>query len=369
MTAPATPVRRDARSSSCVVLGVGDRDRRRELFHHQPAATRRSACSRRRWSRCCWSRIWCPASRCSCCSAGASRMRRAARSPVGGGGRLHVRLVALFSIIAAVPTLLVAIFASLLFQYGVAVLVFRRARGDARECRPRWRSAYVTSSSAALAAKRPSTMASDMSRAICASARSSPRFRRAASLQQVYYRSLSEAAIVQLSPQRRASRRWRSSIPYERRLDAPVTPATIARAARRARPRSSTRDRRPHRGGHDRCPDPTSCYLYAAPRRRDPKSLSQQTSARERGAGDYRSLLARSRALQLQFNAALLLDLAADRRHRGVDRAGGRRPAGAAGRRAGRRGAAGRRRRSDRARAATAASATRSARWPTPSTG
>ncbi|RZM10048.1 MAG: PAS domain-containing sensor histidine kinase, partial [Sphingomonas sp.] len=45
-------------------------------------------------------------------------MRRAARSPVGGGGRLHVRLVALFSIVAAVPMLLVTIFASLLFQYG-----------------------------------------------------------------------------------------------------------------------------------------------------------------------------------------------------------------------------------------------------------
>ena len=45
--------------------------------------------------------------------------RRAARAPLGGEGRLHVRLVALFSIVAAVPMLLVTIFASLLFQYGV----------------------------------------------------------------------------------------------------------------------------------------------------------------------------------------------------------------------------------------------------------
>src|SRR3954470_2640079 len=43
-------------------------------------------------------------------------MRRAARSPAGGRGRLHVRLVALFSAIASVPTLLVVIFASVLFQ-------------------------------------------------------------------------------------------------------------------------------------------------------------------------------------------------------------------------------------------------------------
>jgi two-component system, NtrC family, nitrogen regulation sensor histidine kinase NtrY len=45
-------------------------------------------------------------------------IRRAVRSDIGGKGRLHVRLVALFSIIASVPTLLVVIFASLLFQSG-----------------------------------------------------------------------------------------------------------------------------------------------------------------------------------------------------------------------------------------------------------
>src|SRR3569623_3800480 len=46
-------------------------------------------------------------------------MRRAARSPIGGRGRLHVKLVALFSAIASIPTLLVVAFASLLFQSGV----------------------------------------------------------------------------------------------------------------------------------------------------------------------------------------------------------------------------------------------------------
>jgi len=56
-------------------------------------------------------------------------MRRAARSPIGGRGQLHVRLVALFSMIAAVPTLLVVIFASLLLQYGVELLYTGRAEG------------------------------------------------------------------------------------------------------------------------------------------------------------------------------------------------------------------------------------------------
>ena len=53
---------------------------------------------------------------------------RAARSGVGGSARLHVRLVALFSVIASVPTLLVVIFASLLFQYGVEFWFSDRAR-------------------------------------------------------------------------------------------------------------------------------------------------------------------------------------------------------------------------------------------------
>src|SRR5579875_3512352 len=45
-----------------------------------------------------------------------------------GSGRLHVRLVALFSVLAAVPTVLVAIFASLLFQSGLEFWFSNRAR-------------------------------------------------------------------------------------------------------------------------------------------------------------------------------------------------------------------------------------------------
>ena len=56
-------------------------------------------------------------------------MRRAARLPLGGKGQLHVRLVQLFSIVAAVPTLFVVVFASLLFQYGVQFWYSDQARG------------------------------------------------------------------------------------------------------------------------------------------------------------------------------------------------------------------------------------------------
>ena len=58
--------------------------------------------------------------------------RRYAKSKArkGGleGGTLHTRLVALFSVIAAVPTVLVAIFASLLFQSGLEFWFSGKAR-------------------------------------------------------------------------------------------------------------------------------------------------------------------------------------------------------------------------------------------------
>src|SRR5207253_10379324 len=55
-------------------------------------------------------------------------MDRAERGGLGSG-RLHTRLVALFSVVAAVPTVLVAIFASLLFQSGLEFWFSDRARG------------------------------------------------------------------------------------------------------------------------------------------------------------------------------------------------------------------------------------------------
>jgi two-component system nitrogen regulation sensor histidine kinase NtrY len=52
----------------------------------------------------------------------------AARRRGTAGSRLHVRLVALFAVVAAVPTLLVVVFASLLFQFGVQFWFSDKAR-------------------------------------------------------------------------------------------------------------------------------------------------------------------------------------------------------------------------------------------------
>ncbi|HEX4847409.1 MAG TPA: ATP-binding protein [Novosphingobium sp.] len=55
--------------------------------------------------------------------------RAAERVGGGGGGKLHVRLVFLFSLISSVPTLLVVIFASFLFQTGVDFWFSDQPRG------------------------------------------------------------------------------------------------------------------------------------------------------------------------------------------------------------------------------------------------
>ncbi|MEN9683541.1 MAG: hypothetical protein RLZZ427_1292 [Pseudomonadota bacterium] len=55
-------------------------------------------------------------------------LQRAAEA-AGGGGQLHVRLVFLFSLISAVPTLLVVVFASWLFQSGVEFWFSDNSRG------------------------------------------------------------------------------------------------------------------------------------------------------------------------------------------------------------------------------------------------
>ncbi|MCP8889557.1 sensor histidine kinase [Sphingomonas faeni] len=227
-------------------------------------------------------------------------MRRAARSPVGGGGRLHVRLVALFSIVAAVPMLLVTIFASLLFQYGVQFWYSDQARGMLENATGlaqssygrqlnRWQEATVT-------------MASDMSAYLRERSLQSPDFS-GWFLQQVYYRSLSEAALFKLS-QQQGIQTLAIVNPYEIDFTRRVTPAAIAELrSGKSAVLAVTGDRIQT---ITMLPGSDELFLYAG-RVEDTKLLSEQTTRANEVLTSYRSLLARSRSLQLRFNAALLL--------------------------------------------------------------
>ena len=56
-------------------------------------------------------------------------LRRTSRTAFKGGGRLHVRLVATFSLMASVPIILAVVAASILFQSGIQFWGSERARG------------------------------------------------------------------------------------------------------------------------------------------------------------------------------------------------------------------------------------------------
>lgn len=226
--------------------------------------------------------------------------RRAARSQVGGHGRLHVRLVLIFSTVAAVPALLVTIFASLLFQYGVGFWYSDRARGVFENAASltrasydqiiqRWDEATVT-------------MADDLSAFLREQSIDSAGFPDFFG-RQVYFRSLSEGALFALNP-RGGLQTLAVVNPYEIDIARLITPQAIARLqGQRRSVVIVTGDRIQV---FTRLPGSADVYLYAA-RITDPKEMTTQTARAESALANYRQLLARARSLQLQFNAALLI--------------------------------------------------------------
>ncbi len=225
--------------------------------------------------------------------------RRAALSPIGGSGRLHVRLVALFSVIAAVPMLLVTIFASLLFQYGVEFWFSDKARQmlenttalarvSYSQMLNRWEEATVT-------------MAGDMTVALNQRQLSDTALAEFFA-RQVFYRSLSEGVIFKLLPSGEIQT-FALVNPYEVDLTKQISPTGIAAVLAGKRSYVSV--------GGDRIrtitmiPQSDRLFLYAA-RVTDVVVMADQTRRAEAVLADYRSLIKRSRSLQLQFNAALL---------------------------------------------------------------
>ena len=224
---------------------------------------------------------------------------RAERSPLGGRGRLHVRLVALFSTIAALPTLLVVIFASLLFQYGVQFWFSASAR-TVLQGADRVASAYVAENMQRISGDmRP--MASDFRYEVGEVAIDNPRFS-SFIFQQALNRGLGEVAMIGLGTDgvpRLIAGALADARPLERRLPADALPRLDGGAIHAAI------------GGSDRIEaailldKPSRTYLYAS-RSVDPLVIAQVRRTRT-AMSAYNNLLDRSRTLQLQFNIALFV--------------------------------------------------------------
>ena len=225
---------------------------------------------------------------------------RAARSPIGGEGQLHVRLVLLFSAVAAVPMLLVTIAASLLFQYGVQFWYSDRARGVFENATVLTRNSYKQILHRW--AEDTVTMASDIAREITVIQPTTKAFYNYLG-RQIYFRSLNEGALVQVTPDNLA------------RVVTNVNPYGID-VLRQFNPDMVTLLRRGQQSvvnvTKDRIqtvtmiPGTNNLFLYTA-RLTDSGEMQAQTALAESALANYHSLLVRARSLQLQFNAALLL--------------------------------------------------------------
>ena len=221
---------------------------------------------------------------------------RAARSPGGGEGRLHVRLVVLVSIMSTVPLLLVAVAASLLFQFGVEFWSSERARGMLENATSLVRENYQQELDRV--AGETSAMGVDLSKYLATLPTDGPQFSKLLFLQ-TYHRNLSEAMII------RAGEPDPLAVlnPYGRPLKNLVTPAMMT-ALDRGAPQVivQSKDRA---GALVRLAAGEHTYLYAA--RIFDEQLGTQLKRGDAIMSDYRALRSRARVLQLKFNLALVI--------------------------------------------------------------
>jgi len=216
-----------------------------------------------------------------------------------GSGRLHIRLVVLFTAIAAVPTVLVAIFASLLFQSGLEFWFSNRARNMLENTVQIARTSYDRE--VERVANETVTASSDLADYLRKTTIDDPRFAEAFARNQVLNRNLSEAIIFTYGSDKQI-RTLALVNPYDRPLDKVITPYKIAQLGNKVSVAVNSADRI---GALTRLDYGPNAYLYAA-RVFDPQFRAQIERSSD-VLRDYRSLLNKSRVNQLRFNSALLL--------------------------------------------------------------
>jgi two-component system nitrogen regulation sensor histidine kinase NtrY len=224
--------------------------------------------------------------------------RDAERSGVGTG-QLHTRLVALFSLVAAVPTVFVAIFASLLLQSGLEFWFSKRAQTMLQNTAGLVNYGY--NRELQQVASETAAMSNDLAGYLKFVSIDDPRFYDAYGRIQVLRRGLSESIIFTVAKDGHI----RSQIlinPYDRNLEQLITPDKIAGLANQKLVEVSSADRV---GIITRLNAGPALYLYAA-RVTDPE-FRQQMRRATLVQRDYQTLLARSRVNQLRFNIALYL--------------------------------------------------------------
>nr|WP_243457349.1 ATP-binding protein [Parasphingorhabdus cellanae] len=224
---------------------------------------------------------------------------RAAKSAVGSSGRLHVRLVALFSLVASVPMLLVVIFASLLFQYGVEFWFSDRARGMLENANNLARGYYDQNRRDV--GLETITMAGDLRSFLAEKGINHPEFAENYSYQ-VLNRKLNESAIIQYGDDG-VARTAAAVNPDSGDEDTKITEEVIEQLMAGE---SYVVTAKANKIEAVTLLDLESQVFLYAGRDSDMLALSQWERAQS-VLEDYDNLFTRSRSLQLQFNIALFV--------------------------------------------------------------
>ncbi len=223
--------------------------------------------------------------------------RRAIRRAGATTARLHVNLVFFFSLMAAIPTLFVAVFASILFQSGVEFWFSDQSRGLMENANELARGYYDENQRQV--GDETITMAGDLRYVLQQTDMTDPEFEQAYALQ-VYYRKLDESAIllrasdgalriVAIVDPGEDIERERVSAEAEKRLAAGESAVVNATNERIEAVTMLDAD--------------TGLFLYAA-RNSDAAALTQYRRS-EAVVEGYAQLTQRAHTLQLQFNMAL----------------------------------------------------------------
>ncbi|PXA88931.1 PAS domain-containing sensor histidine kinase [Nostoc sp. 3335mG] len=229
------------------------------------------------------------------------RVAKRRASETLGGGALHVRLVAIFSLLAAVPTVLLAVIASLLFQYGAEFWFSSRTQGMLENTQKLAQESYAQLLS--YVENENVAMANDVYRMISEEgwATDSQEFKSTFGLD-VFQRSLANSILFSISPKGEI-----------------ITHAVVKNSDRSPALDIQRADIQAVLSGKQSVTGTNAQRTYSLTRVLGTDYLLFST--REIGAAqmagrlervravytDYEGLLTRTRALQLQFNIALLI--------------------------------------------------------------
>ena len=223
-------------------------------------------------------------------------IRRAARTKIGGRGRLHVRLVGLFSVVASVPTLLVVIFASVLLQSGVNFWFSEQVRStisNSREATETYRQEQLIDLTAEMQA-----MGGDVVTRVNAFGFTDIGeflFR------QTVNRKLLETAILTINSEGEIQNQAMVNL-YDRPLDTRFkAEELLAMSAGEVKTQFGDSSRIE---GVIRLDPEARLFVYGS---RNAAVLLSMIRNAEAATGEYQSVLDRSRSYQVQFNAALFI--------------------------------------------------------------